>query len=412
MSGSESQESPSICARLVAKGVIVHAPAATVFEGIDPDRVEAGVEIFPGCVIRGSRTILGAGCKLGHSGGGLYEDVVVGRGAELYGGVFKDAVFLDGVVVRGNAEMRGGTVMEEGSEVAHHVGLKMTILMPSVVVGSLVNFCDALVAGGTSREDHTEVGSCLALYNFTPWGDKFASMFGDAVGVFLRSPRIFIGGQTQIVSPVKVGYGAVIPAGCAVRRSVPAGRMVGETPVRVDQRFDSVLMGGLGPKFDLTREYVGNLRALLAWYEQVRAPFAQGDALLVAAYEEASRQIQAGVVERVKRLDKLAARIPASMDAHRRALEGVSYEEDALIHERRLVEHESILGRWLGWRQRMLQGAPPGDPRLLAIGARMADARRARPDLGYVEAVGALDDALVEAGSAALREIVEVTVAP
>src|SRR5690606_16728375 len=140
--------------------------------------------------------------------------------ADLFSGYFVDATFLDGVTVRGHAEMRGGTLMEEGAECGHHVGYKMTIMMPNVVAGSLVNFCDALMAGGTSRKDHSEIGSCLALYNFTPWGDKFASMFGDVPhGVFLRERRIFVGGQTQIVSPVKVGYGALIPAGAAVRRS-------------------------------------------------------------------------------------------------------------------------------------------------------------------------------------------------
>mgnify|MGYP000612120586 CR=1 FL=1 len=95
--------------------------------------------------------------------------------------------------------------------------------MPWVIAGSLVNFCDALVAGGTSRRNHSEIGSTMALYNFTPRGDKFASLFGDVPrGVFLQEPRIFVGGQTQIVSPVKVGYGAVLAAGAATTRSQAA----------------------------------------------------------------------------------------------------------------------------------------------------------------------------------------------
>ena len=400
-----SRESSKLSRALLEKGVVVHAPGSTVFEDIVPAQIEAGVEIFPGCVVRGARTWIGAGSKLGHSGGGLYEDVTVGRGVELYGGVFKDAVFLDGVTVRGNAEMRGGTLMEEGCEVAHHVGFKMTITMPNVVVGSLVNFCDALVAGGTGRKDHTEVGSCLALYNFTPWGDKFASLFGDVPsGVFLRSRRIFVGGQTQIVSPVKVGYGALIPAGCAVRRSVPAGRMVGASTLDVDTVFDQDLYGGLTPKFSLTREYVGNLRALLSWYRSVRVAFAGDDLLGMACCRAAVRQIEAGIAERVKRLDKIVARLPRSLEKHRSL---VSAGQDAQLHGRRAAEHEAVIDAWPGWRGKMLKTSPD-----LAglLGAREQMVEAAGLGRGYVEAVRGLSEGAVEAGVDALSMVVSDTV--
>src|SRR5690606_4799827 len=124
---------------------------------------------------------------------------------------------------------------------------------------------------------------CLALYNYTPWGDKFASLFGDvARGVFLRSPRIFIGGQTQVVSPVQVGYGAVLTTGCAVRRDVPAGRLYGEGALGVDAPLSAQRYGALASKLATTARFIANLRALSHWYEHVRLPLAGDDALEVA----------------------------------------------------------------------------------------------------------------------------------
>src|SRR6185436_10422934 len=122
---------------------------------------------------------------------------------------------------------------EEEASTAHAVGLKQTILLSFVTLGSLINFCDLLMAGGTSREDHSEVGSGFIHFNFTPWGrsgDKATpSLIGDVTaGVFLRQPRIFLGGLSGIVGPQKVGFGSCTVAGQVLRREVPPNRLVGD----------------------------------------------------------------------------------------------------------------------------------------------------------------------------------------
>jgi hypothetical protein len=90
-------------------------------------------------------------------------------------------------------------------------------------VGLLINFCDCFMAGGTSRKDHSEVGSSYIHFNFTPDGDKAtASLFGDVPrGVMLKQPRIFLGGQGGAVGPLICGYGNVVAAGSILRRSHP-----------------------------------------------------------------------------------------------------------------------------------------------------------------------------------------------
>lgn len=339
---------PLLLLHLQRRGVVIHVPDSTTIEGVQPERFEAGVEIFPGVNLRGEHTLLGAGTRLGRAGGGWFENVRAGRGVDLYGGYFQDCVFLDGVTLRGQSEVRGGTLLEEKCEAAHHVGYKMTIQLPWVVAGSLVNFCDALVSGGTSRKDHSEIGSALALYNYTPWGDKFASLFGDVPnGVFCRQKRIFIGGQTQIVSPVHMGFGSVLAAGSSLRRPVAENRLVSFAAAELDMPFDGVRYGALTPKFELTFRYIGNLYALLTFYTLVRLP-STDDTFERALYAAAMQQITQGVEERIKRLDELAERLPASLEAWRAG------SPDATT-EKRITDHEHWISGWAQWKSRHSQ---------------------------------------------------------
>jgi len=97
------------------------------------------------------------GSKLGHEGPVTLKNCQLGPKVELKGGFFRDAVFLKNVSMGSGSNVREGTILEEESRVAHSVGLKQTILLPFVTLGSLINFCDCLMAGGTSRKDHSEV---------------------------------------------------------------------------------------------------------------------------------------------------------------------------------------------------------------------------------------------------------------
>lgn len=393
------------------RGVIIHGNGAVVVgEDVRPERIEAGVEIHPGTTVRGAETLLRAGARLGRTGGGWFDNVRAGRNVDLYGGMFEDCVFLDGVVVRGGAEMRGGTLVEEGAEAAHTVGYKMTIAFPETVAGSLINFCDALIAGGTSRKDHSEIGSAMALYNFTPWGDKFASLFGDvARGVFLRSPRIFVGGQTKIVNPVRVGYGAVIAAGSCVRRPVPPGTLYSEPPPAMQVEFDGARMGSVGPKFDLTIEYIANLKALSLWYDTARAAAAEGDTLQGELFAAGKTQVEAGIKERRKRLRRFAE----GLEGSRKAWAAAPPSE---MRDRRLREHERYARAWP--RIEVALDAQPelgadGEAFLSRFRTRVAAAREKGGDLDWCALIRkGLSAEEAESGARWLERVVRDTVDP
>lgn len=374
-------------AALVAKGVRVDNPATvTIADDVDLDRISGdGVVIHPGTRIRGSRTVIGAGCEIGREGPVTIEDCVLGRDVALKGGYASKSVFLDGANLGLGHHVRDCTILEEEAGGAHTVGLKQTILFPFATLGSLINFCDALLAGGTSRSDHAEVGSSYIHFNFTPRGDKTTpSMFGDvARGVMLRERPIFLGGQGGTVGPVTVAYGTVVGAGSVLRRDVTAENTmrVVAPPPDIDRPFDAGAYPRVLPLVAKNLAYVANLVALTAWYRTARAPFLTRVELGDLVLDGALTALDGARAERASRLRKLAAKLSPADDAtHAAVVDGL---DDALA---------AVLDVEVG-------PAPQG-----LVDALEASAREG---LTYVEAVRALDDEHVAAGTAWLQGVVD-----
>ncbi|MBQ9394413.1 MAG: hypothetical protein IJU23_02710 [Proteobacteria bacterium] len=318
--------------KLIDKGVRIPSPSSVVLEDIRPENIEAGAVIYPGTILRGEQTYIGRESVIGEGGGALIENAQIGDHARIMQGTYRECTLLERTIVRNGAEIREGTLMEEGSELGHTCGLKQTIFFPDIVAGSLINFCDALVSGGSSRKAHSEIGSCMALYNYTPQGDKFASIFGDVEhGVFLREKPVFIGGQTQIVSPVRVGFGAVIAAGSKLNRNVEANTLIATSGHEICRDFDNAVIWNPDYKVDNTRFYIQQLELLKNWYENVRIPVfeAMNQRKLM---ESALMRIQSGIDERKKRLSKFIDRLQKSLDIHRQN----QNEKEIVRHQRAL----------------------------------------------------------------------------
>lgn len=312
----ESMEWMKIHETLIQKGVVIPAPQSVVFDDIDPNNILPGTILYPGTTICGRSTFVGRNCKIGLGGGAYIENTQIGNQCVLMQGSYRDATLLDGVAIRNGAELRDNCLLEEGVELGHTVGLKQTILFPYVVLGSLINFCDAIMCGGKSRKQHSEIGSCMALYNFTPQGDKFASLFGDvASGVFLNRSPIFIGGQTQIISPVHVGFGAVIAAGSKLSHDVDDDFLVSKDGVDMEVPFDASMLYSPDRKVKTTILFIKNLHLLHQWYGKVRLCL-RNDAMHARLYCAAQGRIEAALAERQKRFDAFCEKIPASMQAH------------------------------------------------------------------------------------------------
>lgn len=295
---------------LAAQGVtIIDRRQTYLDDAVDVTRVCRGAVLYPGTRLVGARTFVGPGAKVGIEGPAVLEDTVIGENAAIASGYLNGAVMLRDARVGSNAHIRAGTLLEEEASTAHAVGLKHTILMSFVTMGSLINFCDALISGGTSRKKHTEVGSGFIHFNYTPrgsYGDKATpSLIGDvAQGVFLRQSRIFLGGLSGIVGPRKIGFGSVTIAGQVLRREVPPDRIVGDVPRKID-KVSGALYESPNRILKSNLEYIGQLCALRAWYTDVRLPriLARSDyEHLRIVVQAASELLSVCIDERVQRL--------------------------------------------------------------------------------------------------------------
>lgn len=302
-------------AALAAAGVRIVDPRQTyVGDDVTLERIHPGVILHPGTRLHGAELFLGPGVELGREGPAVVANSALGEGASVASGYVEGAVLLRAAKLGANAHVRPGSLLEEEASTAHAVGLKQTLLLSFVTLGSLINFCDVLMAGGTSRQDHSEVGSGFIHFNFTPWGERgdkaTASLVGDVVrGVFLREHRIFMGGTAGLVGPSKVGYGAVVAAGQIVRRDVDEGAFVLRETKTVERKLRPKWKDRLQPRLNKNIAYVAQLFALRQWYREVRlarlgaddhrrVPTAAAAALLDRAIAERRKQLARFVSER------------------------------------------------------------------------------------------------------------------
>lgn len=301
---------------LQQRGVTILDPRQTYLDpAVRLERISAGAVLYPGTRLMGERTFVGPGAKVGSEGPATLENSVLGEKAEVASGFVSGAVLLSQAKLGANSHVREGTLLEEEASTAHAVGLKQTILMSYVTFGSLINFCDALVCGGTSRRDHSEVGSGFIHFNFTPQGkqgDKAtASLVGDVVrGMFLKEPRIFLGGMGGMVGPLKVGFGSVTAAGQVARKDVPENHLVSEGTPQISKEYTPGRVDPPERRTGPNLEYIGSLVALKAWYEEVRLrriPGSKEFEHLRVVTQEAAANLEICIQERVSRLKSFLA---------------------------------------------------------------------------------------------------------
>lgn len=383
---------PLRIAQLTDRGVDVWgAEKVYIGEEVPIANFEAGAVLY-NATITGANTRIGAGSRIGVSGLARIDDCQIGRDCELGAGSYQGATLLDGAKVRGFAELRSGTLLEEEAEAAHCCAFKNTILTAGVVAGSMINFCDAMLTGGTSRSDHSEIGSGAVHFNFDPRGDKWGSLFGDVRGVMLRSAPIFLGGQCGLIAPLRVDFGAVTAAGSMVRRDVGPDCVKFETAqTGMLAGFDREVYSSLQRKFLSTADLIGTLWALDVWYDAVRLAFA--DERLTPLYEAARRQATAHIQERVKRLEKIIAKLPRSLAKTETA--PPMERKDARGEHRGMIENRQAIVECL----LRAPEAPPAPDEFLR------EYEAARRDRSHVEAIQGLTTGAGESAASWLGKI-------
>lgn len=191
--------------RHMRAGVTLLHPATTfIDEGVEigPDTtLGPNVSLQGECEI-GSGVTIGQGSVLTHS--------TVGDGTEVKPySVLEDAVVGPNCHVGPFARLRPGTRLDEGVHVGNFVETKKAHLKKGTKASHLSYLGDAEIGAGCN------IGAETITCNYDGV-NKHVTTLGDGV---------FIGSDTQLVAPVKVGDGAFVAAGSTIVEDVPPGAL-------------------------------------------------------------------------------------------------------------------------------------------------------------------------------------------
>ncbi len=193
-------------------GVTVVDPSST---WVEPG-VEVGEEtvLMPGVLLEGE-TRVGRGCHIGPFT--RLSGCVVGDGAEVVMSVASGAVVGRGARVGPFAYLRPGTQLAEGVRVGTFVEIKNSRVGRGSKVPHLSYVGDAEIGEGVN------IGAGTITCNFDGFR-KHRTVVEDAA---------FVGSDTMLVAPVRVGRGAYTGAGSVITRDVPPDALAVE---RSEQR--------------------------------------------------------------------------------------------------------------------------------------------------------------------------------
>ncbi len=186
-------------------GVTVHHGDSVV---VDWDcQVGADTEIHGGCEIRsgsriGKRCVISRGCVIVNSAIG--DDVMV----KPYS-IFTDSTVEDGCVMGPFCHLRPASLTMKGAHVGNFVELKKTVLGAGSKANHLTYLGDCTIGQGAN------IGAGTITCNYDGFS-KMPTEIGDGA---------FIGSDTQLVAPVKVGAQAYVAAGTTVTKDVPDGAL-------------------------------------------------------------------------------------------------------------------------------------------------------------------------------------------
>jgi len=391
---------------LIRKGVNIPQPESVeIGPEVNPDRISGdGVVVHAGSRVFGRRTLILPGVELGAQGPVTLRNCFLGRNVRLGGGFFESSCFLEGASMGPGAQVRAGCLLEERSRGAHTVGLKHTILFPYVTLGSLINFCDCLMAGGMNERNHSEVGSSYIHFNYTPNQDKAtASLIGDVPGgVMINRPPIFLGGQGGLVGPARIGYGVTVAAGTIVRKDLLKENtmVLGQAVPSRAVPFHQGLYTNVQRLIRQNSYYIANLIALRRWYLDVRSRFMGPEKMEKALHAGALEVLTAAVNERVRRFGEVAERMPRSIEIYR----AVSRKtDDPLIQKSR-----EFIDQWPRIKNLFLESLEEkGDEKSKETFLTALDRAAEEQGEEYLEVIKGLDEKEAALGTGWLQGIVD-----
>jgi bifunctional UDP-N-acetylglucosamine pyrophosphorylase / glucosamine-1-phosphate N-acetyltransferase len=190
---------------LMAAGVTIEDPATTYID--DEVAVGADTVIHPNVYLEG-KTKIGASCEI-HSGTRIINSTLGDRVTLQNFCVITDSRLASGVSIGPFAHLRPDSDLGESVHIGNFVELKKVVIGAGSKAGHLTYLGDAIIG------EKVNVGAGTITCNYD----------GEKKHQTVIEDGAFIGSDTQLIAPVRIGRGAYIGSGTTVREDVPAGAL-------------------------------------------------------------------------------------------------------------------------------------------------------------------------------------------
>jgi len=194
---------------------------------VDPDAayVEADVEIgqdtviHPNTYLRGE-TIIGEDCKIGPDV--ILMDTRVGSHVEIVASVAEGAKLHDRVTMGPYCHLRKGAVLKEEVHLGNFGEVKESVLGAGTKMGHMSYIGNATIG------KRVNIGAGTITCNYDGEKKNPTEIGDDA----------FIGSDTMLVAPIKIGDRSVTGAGAVVTRDVPQDTLVLGVPAKEKRKLE------------------------------------------------------------------------------------------------------------------------------------------------------------------------------
>ncbi len=183
------------------KGVMFHDPSSVMVHG--DVKIGAGSVIYPGVCIEGSS--------------------VIGKDSIIYPGVrIVDSKVGNGTSVLDNSLIEG-SVIGEGSSIGPSARLRPgSETGKRVKIGNYVEMKSSKIADGSKASHLSYIGDAIIGKNVNIGAGTITCNYdGRKKHRTVIEDDVFIGSDTQLIAPLKIGKGAFIAAGSTITRDVP-----------------------------------------------------------------------------------------------------------------------------------------------------------------------------------------------
>ncbi|NLZ28225.1 MAG: bifunctional UDP-N-acetylglucosamine diphosphorylase/glucosamine-1-phosphate N-acetyltransferase GlmU [Firmicutes bacterium] len=196
--------------RLLETGVNIIDPNSTfIDEGVE---VGNGTTIYPQTIVEGGSRI-GSGCRIGP--GTHLRDTSVDDGCSVKNSVAEESTINKGANIGPFAYLRPGTVIGAGVKIGNFVEVKNS----GVGAGSKIPHLSYI--GDADIETGVNFGAGSIIVNYDGQIKHRTSVGKDS----------FIGCNSNLIAPIRIGAGAYVAAGSTLNKDVPAGALaLGRAP--------------------------------------------------------------------------------------------------------------------------------------------------------------------------------------